>query len=134
MRIDDDNKAQIFEIKDKICKALFEEEKAINQEIQILKDHKITKEQIEEESVQLNGISYTSILVYLNETLEERDLNKMSHRAGPANAIVNYIQDQMGDGKGDNNERWRNFPRIIMKAITANTYFFTRMMENCQYK
>ena len=52
----------------------------------------------------------------------------MSHRAGPANAIVNFIQEKMGNAD-DKGENWRNFPRFIMKAITANTYFFTRMME-----
>ena len=80
-------------MKDKVCKALLEEEKAINREIKILKDHKITKEQIEEDEIQLDGISYTSILVYLNECLDQTDLNKMSHRAGPANAIIKFIQE-----------------------------------------
>jgi hypothetical protein len=37
------------------------------------------------------------------------------------------MKAQKGDG-------WRNFPRIILKAITANTYFFTRMIEMTQYK
>jgi hypothetical protein len=84
-------------------------------------------EQIEEDEIQMNGISYTSILVYLNETLNQTDITKMSHKAGPATAIVDFIHEQMSD-------EWRDFPRIIMKAITANTYFFTRMMEMCQYK
>ena len=47
-----------------------DEERAINAEVKNLKDHKITKEQIEEDEIQMNGISYTSILVYLNETLD----------------------------------------------------------------
>lgn len=52
----------------------------------------------------------------------------MSHKAGPGTAIANYINDEMGD-ENKPGEDWRLFPRIIMKAITANTYFFTRMME-----
>jgi hypothetical protein len=36
MRIVGDNKAQIFEIKNKICRALMEEEKAINAEVKHL--------------------------------------------------------------------------------------------------
>lgn len=54
----------------------------------------------------------------------------MSHKAGPATAIINFINKEMGDVNKPGDD-WRKFPRIIMKAITANTYFFTRMMEMC---
>ena len=57
----------------------------------------------------------------------------MSHLASPGHSIVEYINKEMGDEK-KNSEKWRDFPRILMKAATANTYFFTRMMEMCQKK
>ena len=72
----DDNRAQIFEIKEKICRALNEEEKSINSEIKELRDHKVTIHQIEKGELQLNGISYTSTLVYLNETTPETESHK----------------------------------------------------------
>ena len=86
--------------------------------------------------VQLEGISYTSILIYGNELLDESIEpypEKMSHKAKPAKAMVEYIKKKMGD-VNDGKEEWRKFPRFLMKAITANTYFFTRMMEMSQYK
>jgi hypothetical protein len=42
---------------------------------------------------------------------------------------VNYIRKEMDDPN-----KWRDFPKVLMKAITSNTYFFTRMMEMCQYR
>jgi hypothetical protein len=56
----------------------------------------------------------------------------MSHLAAPGRSIVEFIETEMGEKK--NSENWRKFPIILMKAITANTYFFTRMMEMCQKK
>ena len=35
----------------------------------------------------------------------------------------------MGDPNDSENSKWRDFPRILVKAMTANTYFFTRMIE-----
>lgn len=79
----------------------------------------------------------TSILVYLNEIAlvkdKELDSSKMSHLANPGKAIVDFINAEMGDPDAEQ-EKWRDFPRIVLKAITANTYFFTRMMEMCQKK
>ena len=34
-----------------------------------------------------------------------------------------------GKGKKKLDEKWRLFPRILMKAITSNTFFYTRMIE-----
>ena len=92
--------------------------------------------QSEDEEIELKGISMTCIMVYLNEIHlvdKDADSSKMSHKANPGQALVNYINQEMKetDAKSEN---WRNFPRILMKAITANTYFFTRMMEMCQKK
>ena len=40
----------------------------------------------------------------------------------------------MGDPNDSDNEKWRDFPRILVKAFTANTYFFTRLIEMSQKK
>ena len=84
--------------------------------------------------MELSGISYTSILMYLNEIVDPKkilDKNPewKSHKFSPGQAIVNYIEGEMKD-----ETKWRNFPKVLMKAMTANTYFYTRMMEMCQYK
>lgn len=97
LRIEGDIKDQIYNKMNEICIALLEEEKSINTEIRQLSDNKITMDQIqsEDEEIELNGISQTSILVYLNEIglLEhDADSSKMSHKAFPGNAIVNYIK------------------------------------------
>ena len=55
----------------------------------------------------------------------------MSHLAKPGQSIVNFITNAMGD-QNKKSDNWRYFPQILMKAITANTFFFTRMMEMCQ--
>jgi hypothetical protein len=65
---------------------------------------------------------------------EERDSNKMSHKANAGSAMVEYINKEMGNPEDSECVKWRDFPRILMKAITANTYFFTRMCEMCQKK
>ena len=37
----------------------------------------------------------------------------------------------MGDPEDsdDDFEEWREFPRLVMKVFTANSYFFTNLME-----
>ena len=103
-------------------------------EIKQLDDNKVTQEQIENAEVQLSGISYTSILVYLNEIKNPNiELKDQSHKYSPGQAIVDYIKSELDNLPADS-QKWRNFPKILMKAITANTYFFTRMMEMSQYK
>ena len=51
----------------------------------------------------MGGISYTSILVYLNETTPETS----SHEHYPGRSICKYISDEMSKQQG---EGWRNFP------------------------
>ena len=50
----------------------------------------------------------------------------------PGNAIVKYIEDQMGDEHDESDEKWKNFARILIQAITSNTYLFTRLIETGQ--
>ena len=134
LRIKGDNKEQIYKIKDDICRALIAEDKVIIKEIRQLEDNKVNMDEIESEEIELDGISFTSILVYLNE-IQKANANpdEMSHKHKPGNAIVQFIDENMGN-IGSESGNWREFPRIIMKAITANTFFFTRMMEMCQQK
>jgi len=33
------------------------------------------------------------------------------------------------DSDDDDYEEWREFPRLIMKVFTANSFFFTNLME-----
>ena len=40
----------------------------------------------------------------------------------------------MGDENDPENQKWREFPRILLKAITANTYFLTKLIEMSQMK
>lgn len=40
----------------------------------------------------------------------------------------------MGDPNDVKNSKWRDFPRILVKAMTANTYFFTKLIEMSQIK
>ena len=117
-----------------ICASILAEDKSIKLEIKQLDDNKVTMDQIENVEVQLSGISYTSILLYLNEIKADNvDPATQSHKFSPGQAIVNFIKGELDNLPADSN-KWRNFPRVLMKAITSNTYFFTRMMEMCQYK
>jgi hypothetical protein len=45
--------------------------------------------------------------------------------------MVEYINNNMGDpdDSDDTLEEWRDFPRLVMKVFTANSYFFTNLME-----
>ena len=90
LKIKGDIKDQIDTIQKGICKALLEEDKSINKEIKQLIDNKITMDDIQSvnEEIELNGISKTSIMVYLNEIgLIDKDADvdssKMSHKAFP---------------------------------------------------
>ena len=40
----------------------------------------------------------------------------------------------MGDVNDPDNENWRNFPTILVKAFTENTYFLTKLIEMSQKK
>ena len=33
------------------------------------------------------------------------------------------------DDSDDDFEEWRDFPRLIMKVFTSNSFFFTNLME-----
>jgi hypothetical protein len=79
LRITGDNKFKILEIKERICKALIDEEHTINEEIKIMKTHKLSKEEIQSQEVEIEGISYTSLIVYLNESSLE-NASDMSHK------------------------------------------------------
>jgi hypothetical protein len=98
LRIKGDVKDQIHEIKKNICEALIKEDKEINKEIRQLRDNKVDMEQLQSENQEINikGISYTSVMVYVNEVvLSKEDINKMSHLANPGQAIVDYIDQEM---------------------------------------
>ena len=43
-----------------------------------------------------------------------------------AKILVQYIKDNMPD---DGSDKWREFPRVLMRVFTANTYFFTQLLE-----
>ena len=46
--------------------------------------------------VELSGISYTSILLYLNEILpKDAKESEKSHRFKPGKAIVNFLNEKM---------------------------------------
>ena len=69
---------------------------------------------------------------YLDEFTNKTDPSKMCYNQMPGLAIQIFLKQQMGepDDKDQNsNGPWRDFPRILVKAITANTYFFTRLIE-----
>jgi len=52
--------------------------------------------------VQLSGISYTSILVYLNEIKNDEMSNEeRSHKFSPGKAIVEYIKSEMDNLPAD---------------------------------
>ena len=40
----------------------------------------------------------------------------------------------MDDVNAPDNEKWRDFPRILVKAFISNTNFFTRLVEMSQKK
>jgi len=67
MKIVGDNRAQIIGLMHSICESILAEDKSIKLEIKQLDDNKVTQDQIENVEIQLSGISYTSILLYLNE-------------------------------------------------------------------
>jgi hypothetical protein len=71
MTIVGDNRAQIIGLTHSICESILEEDKSIKLEIKQLDDNKVTQDQIENVEIQLSGISYTSILLYLNEIKKE---------------------------------------------------------------
>ena len=71
MTIMGDNRAQIIGLMNSICQSILAEDKSIKLEIKQLDDNKVTMDQIENVEVQLSGISYTSILLYLNEIKAE---------------------------------------------------------------
>ena len=71
MTIVGDNRAQIIGLMHSICESILEEDKSIKLEIKQLDDNKVTQDQIENVEIQLSGISYTSILLYLNEIKKE---------------------------------------------------------------
>lgn len=79
LRIIGDNKFKIVDMKEKICKALIDEEHTINEEIRNMKLHKLTRQEIESGEVEIEGISYTSILTYLNESKLKNE-SDMSHK------------------------------------------------------
>jgi hypothetical protein len=62
----------VLDLKEKIIKGLEAENKQIFTEINHLVTQKITKENIENEDFDLSGISYTSVLIYVNEYLENK--------------------------------------------------------------
>ena len=55
-------------------------------------------------------------------------------------AIVMFLRDKMGDFDPDEKKntifrvKWKDFPRLLVKATTANTHFFTRLIEMSQLK
>ena len=55
----------------------------------------------------------------------------MSHTALPGQAIVEYIKEKMGDPDDPENEKWRDFPYVLMQAVTSNTYLYTCIIELC---
>jgi hypothetical protein len=69
-----------------ICDSILAEDKSIKLEIRQLDDNKVTMDQIENVEVQLSGISYTSILLYLNE-IKAKDVD-------PATRVTNSVQDK----------------------------------------
>ena len=79
----------------------------------------------------MDGYSQTAIITYLNEVLNQSDSAVMSHQASPGNAIANFLCENMGDMS---EEKYKEFGTIFVKAITANTYLFTRTIEACQKK
>ena len=102
MTIMGDNRAQIIELMNSICQSILAEDKSIKLEIKQLDDNKVTMDQIENAEVELSGISYTSILLYLNEIKPASDDDKdkvdpatQSHKFSPGQAIVDYIRKEM---------------------------------------
>ena len=76
---------------------------------------------------------------HLEQSANQTDPSMMSHKEMSGVAIVNFLKEQMGDFDPDDknqksDNRWKNFPRIIVKAMTANTHYFTRMIEISQMK
>lgn len=49
----------------------------------------------------------------------------------PGHAIAKYINDQFDAAEG---EGWRSFVRIVLKALSAHTFFMTRLVEYCQFR
>jgi hypothetical protein len=79
-----DVKAQIDELVNSICQSILDEDKAIKLEIKQLDDNKISLDQIQNQEVELSGISYTSILMYLNEIGDKNCTpDRMSHKFSP---------------------------------------------------
>ena len=77
-------KAQVDELVNSICQSILDEDKAIKLEIRQLDDNKISLEQIQNQEVELSGISYTSILMYLNEIGDKNCTpDRMSHKFSP---------------------------------------------------
>lgn len=127
LKIMGDNKFKIIEMKKKICQSLIDTEQTISAEIATMKTHKLSKEDVESQEVEIEGISYTSLMTYLNESFLE-NVSDQSHRQKPGTAIANFINKNFDETKEDS---WREFPLLLMVAVTANTYFFTRMIEMC---
>ena len=79
-------------------------------------------------------------MINSQQTIKLKDYKMMSPIAAIKNApnqnevakvIVEYIKSNMGDPEDsdDDYEEWREFPRLIMKVFTANSFFFTNLME-----
>ena len=89
-----DVEAQILDLVNSICQSILDEDKAIKLEIKQLDDNKISLDQIQNQEVELSGISYTSILMYLNEIGDKNCTpDRMSHKFSPGKAIVDCIKD-----------------------------------------
>ena len=71
--------------------------------------------EIEDESFCLDGVSDTSVLAY-SQHEEQYDGGR---------DVSEYIKNEM-IALGD---KWREFPHVLMRAATANTNCFNRLIE-----
>ncbi len=99
-----------------------------------LSEHEITKNETDSKFIPL-----VDKMRHLEKSADPTDPSMMSHKQMSGAAIVIFIKHQMGDFDPDDkdkksDDKWRNFPRIIVKAMTANTHFFTRLIEMSQMK
>lgn len=127
-----ENLDNIKAIKEEICKNIEHEDHMIEKEINDLKKLNLTRETIEKGSYDLSGISQTSLLIYANEYLaqldDKGDGKEYSFKCKPGQAIIDFINKEFVE------DNYYALPTILMKAFMSNTYFYTRMVEMCQYR
>ena len=62
----------------------------------LLNAQQFTKSDIINDDINLKYMKEKDVMTYLDESLDQTDPAKMSHKAKPGLAIINYLKESMG--------------------------------------